>query len=89
VARAPAIVVQRPRLPTWPPHDPAEWPTVSRSVRAAAEHPTAPLLVVGLIGLFLLVQHHIDRGDPKLAAGYRSNAGDLRFGAPVRRETSV
>jgi hypothetical protein len=74
---------------TWPPHDRVEWPAVTRSVRTAVAHPTAPLLVAALIGLFLLVQHLIDRNDPKLAGGLRNEPADLRFGAPVRGRTSL
>jgi hypothetical protein len=56
-------------------------------VHQVVTHPTAPLLVGVLIGLFLLVQSRIDRDDPKLAAASDVAAPDrpdLRFGPPLR-----
>jgi len=83
--RAPVAAVQGPPLAvTWPPHDRTEWPDVATSVRSVATHPTAPLLVGALIGLFLLVQNRIDRNDPKLVRGFREDIPDLKFGPVVR-----
>jgi len=42
-------------------------PALTTVVRRAADEPTAPLLVALIVGVFLLVQHRIDRRDPKLA----------------------
>ena len=63
----------------WQVREPAERPLL-RALRTTAEDPTTPLLVAALVGLFLLVQHRIDRDDPKLSRGHRNDPPDLRFG---------
>jgi hypothetical protein len=59
--------------------------SVTSTVGVARRDPELPLGVVAAMGLFLLVQHRIDRRDPKLARGGRA-AGpvDLSFRTPVR-----
>jgi hypothetical protein len=66
----------------WRVHDPADR-RLLRALQSTADHPTPPLLVAALVGLFLLVQHRIDRDDPKLSRGHRNDPADLRFGPVV------
>ena len=72
---------------TSPRHGRGDWPVVATSVRSAVDQPTAPLLVGALIAVFVLVQHRIDRKDPKLSAGHYRDGADLRFGPPRRGST--
>lgn len=62
----------------WRVHEPADRPLL-HALRTGAQHSRTPLLIAALVGLFLLVQHRIDRDDPKLSRGHRSDPPDLRF----------
>jgi hypothetical protein len=86
---AAAAGTEKPLTVTWPPHDRREWPVVAASVRSVVDHPTAPLLVGALIGLFLLVQSRLDRYDPKLTRDPGIYPPDLRFGPAVRSKQPV
>jgi len=52
---------------------------VARRVPGAAAF---PLGLLALVGGFLLVQHFIDRGDPKLALAPSSSQTRRQFGPP-------
>jgi hypothetical protein len=58
---------------------PAVQAVVSRSVR----QPVAPLAMALVVVLFLLLQHRIDRRDPKLARDLRHDPTDLEFGSAI------
>jgi hypothetical protein len=58
-------------------------PAVRNALRTSVSRPEAPLTIAVVVLLFLLVQHRIDRRDPKLARV--RELPDLAFGRPVRR----
>lgn len=76
VVPAPAGPTEPPQAPT-PPDDVGE--AVSRTLRATVEAPTFPLTLVVLAVGFLLVQHLIDRRDPKLAEAPVAPDPELAF----------
>jgi hypothetical protein len=45
-----------------------------------------PISILLLLGVFLLGQSRIDRGDPKLAMAPVEGAPDLEFGPPPTRQ---
>lgn len=59
-------------------------PVVQTLVQRSVEHPEAPVAIATVVALFLLVQHRIDRRDPKLAIARRREPEVLRFGSTVR-----
>jgi hypothetical protein len=58
-------------------------PAVTTVVRRSVERPELPLSLLAVVAMFLLVQHRIDRRDPKLAQAPRHEPADLVF-RPVR-----
>jgi hypothetical protein len=82
------VAVVRPGPPLWRVHEPVDRP-LRAIVRTVAGDPTTPLLLAGLVALFLLVQHRIDRNDPKLSRGHREDPPDLRFGPARRLQTAL
>lgn len=60
-------------------------PAVHNLVRSSVNHPQAPLALGAMVLLFLLVQHRIDRRDPKLAVVRRRAGEDLEFGTTIGR----
>ncbi|MDT7545852.1 MAG: hypothetical protein QOE99_1962, partial [Actinomycetota bacterium] len=59
-------------------------PAVHTLVQTSVRHPVAPLALGVLVLLFLLVQHRIDRRDPKLRRVASTELPDLEFGNAVR-----
>jgi hypothetical protein len=59
-------------------------PTVNTLVTTSVRHPTAPIALAAIVVLFLLVQHRIDRRDPKLRRATSADLPDLEFGKAVR-----
>ena len=59
-------------------------PVVQQIVQRSVEHPEAPVAIAVVVALFLLVQHRIDRRDPKLAGPGRGEPETLRFGSAIR-----
>jgi hypothetical protein len=59
-------------------------PVVHTIVQRSVSHPEAPLSLALIVGLFLLIQHRIDRRDPKLAGAPRVEPPDLEFGGAIR-----
>lgn len=59
-------------------------PVVQQVVQSSVSHPAAPLSLAVVVALFLLIQHRIDRRDPKLTAAPRTEPADLEFGMAVR-----
>jgi len=59
-------------------------PAVHNLVQNSVSHPQAPISLALIVLLFLLVQHHIDRRDPKLAEAPRDEPDDLEFGTAIR-----
>jgi hypothetical protein len=59
-------------------------PAVHTLVQTSVRHPVAPLALGVLVLLFLLVQHRIDRRDPKLRRIASTELPDLEFGNAVR-----
>jgi hypothetical protein len=59
-------------------------PVVHSIVTRSVSNPELPLGLALVVTLFLLVQHRIDRKDPKLAHAPREEAADLEFGGAVR-----
>ena len=55
-------------------------PALRHIVAASVGHPVFPISFALIIVLFLLVQHHLDRRDPKLAAAPLRDQPDLLFG---------
>lgn len=82
-------LVQPPAAALAPLTGPPRFGTLAQVGRAVAEAPAFPLLLVVLVGLFLLVQHGIDRGDPKLALAPLEAEDALEFAVapfhPTRR----
>ncbi|MDX6199180.1 MAG: hypothetical protein QOJ79_2331 [Actinomycetota bacterium] len=58
-------------------------PAVQNAVQRTVQQPAAPVAMACAVLLFLLVQHRIDRRDPKLARGRAAEQLDLSFGAAV------
>jgi hypothetical protein len=58
-------------------------PVVQTIVQRSVGHPEAPFALLGIVALFLLVQHRIDRRDPKLARPTRQEPDTLEFGSAV------
>jgi hypothetical protein len=84
----PVAVVRR-SGPLWQVHEQLDRPGLIPAVRTVTGDPTTALLLAGLVGVFLLVQHRIDRNDPKLSRGHREDPPDLRFGPARRVETAL
>ncbi|MDT7572878.1 MAG: hypothetical protein QOE05_3052 [Actinomycetota bacterium] len=59
-------------------------PVVQNLVQRSVQHPEAPLALGAVVLLFLLVQHRIDRRDPKLRVSPRGMSEELEFGSAVR-----
>jgi hypothetical protein len=59
-------------------------PVVHTIVQRSVSHPEAPLALGLVVVLFLLVQHRIDRRDPKLARAASREPADLEFGSAIR-----
>lgn len=59
-------------------------PVVQNLVRRSVQDPQVPVGIAAVVLLFLLVQHHIDRRDPKLRATPRGPYDVLEFGSTVR-----
>jgi hypothetical protein len=59
-------------------------PVVQTIVQRSVSHPEAPVALAVVVALFLLVQHRIDRRDPKLASPPRREPETLEFGSAVR-----
>ncbi|MDT7537256.1 MAG: hypothetical protein QOI82_841 [Actinomycetota bacterium] len=59
-------------------------PVVHTIVQRSVSHPEAPLSLALVVLLFLLIQHRIDRRDPKLAGAPRVEPADLEFGTAIR-----
>jgi hypothetical protein len=60
-------------------------PVVQKIVTRSVDNPQAPLALAAIVLLFLLVQHRIDRRDPKLRVAPRTQPDLLEFGSAVRR----
>jgi hypothetical protein len=60
-------------------------PAVQAIVTRSVQRPAAPIGIGLVVLLFLLVQHRIDRRDPKLARNSPSDLPDLEFGAVIGR----
>ena len=58
-------------------------PAVQAIVTRSVQRPAAPIGIGLVVLLFLLVQHRIDRRDPKLARNPPSELPDLEFGAVI------
>jgi len=58
-------------------------PALNSLVQKTASHPQVPVGIALVVLLFLLVQHRIDRRDPKLALAPRESPEDLGFGSPI------
>jgi hypothetical protein len=58
-------------------------PVVQNIVQRSVRHPEAPIALGGVVLLFLLVQHRIDRRDPKLRVSARGPYEELEFGSAV------
>lgn len=54
-------------------------------IGGALREPTLPLAVLAVLVVFVLVQHRIDRRDPKLATAAVDPEPDLGFGPVLRR----
>ena len=59
-------------------------PAVQNVVTSAVQEPAAPVAMAVALLLFLLMQHRIDRRDPKLASSRNKEPVDLPFGAVIR-----
>ena len=59
-------------------------PVAGTLLTSTARHPQLPLTLIAVVLLFVLVQHRIDRRDPKLALAVPSEPRDLPFGGVVR-----
>jgi hypothetical protein len=59
-------------------------PVVHTIVQRSVSHPEMPLSLAVIVGLFLAIQHRIDRRDPKLAGAPRVEPADLEFGRAIR-----
>ncbi len=63
-------------------HD--EVPDIARRIALeTAQAPGLPLAILSAVGLFLLVQHRIDRKDPKLTQLAVTQDAELTFGPPA------
>ena len=78
----PAPETARPKNHEDVPTTAALLPAVHAIVRNQVQNPAAPLTIAAIVVLFLLVQHRIDRRDPKLAAAVRPEPM-LEFGSAV------
>ncbi|MDT7537258.1 MAG: hypothetical protein QOI82_843 [Actinomycetota bacterium] len=58
-------------------------PVVQNIVQRSVQHPEAPIALCAIALLFLLVQHRIDRRDPKLRVAPRGQYEELEFGSAV------
>jgi hypothetical protein len=58
-------------------------PAVQTIVTRSVQRPAAPIGLGLIVLLFLLVQHRIDRRDPKLARNGARELPDLEFGAVI------
>jgi hypothetical protein len=59
-------------------------PAVQDAVQRTVQQPAAPLSIALAVLLFLLVQHRIDRRDPKLRVPSQAPYDVLEFGSAVR-----
>jgi hypothetical protein len=59
-------------------------PAVQSAVQRTVQQPAAPVAMALAVLLFLLVQHRIDRRDPKLRVSPLGAYEELEFGSAVR-----
>jgi hypothetical protein len=59
-------------------------PAVQNIVQKSVRHPEAPIALGLVVLLFLLVQHRIDRRDPKLHTSAAGPYEELEFGSAIR-----